>query len=289
MSMLSKNNQLKETTNSLKSRHLFKFLAHTCGTMLLVLLSTSNSFSGPNKSRKLSLKHLNPHYRLQVRVPSNIMENQELDVEPERTRKWYENILVEDSSGVLHSIGVQLKNWEKDEKYLEEWNMTSTGIIDTPSEQEKKNFFNRQMLKYLDKRLSGEIKNAEEGSTLHTVGKVQKALRPQTKVALTRTVKLRFKARVLQGKAIVKVENPYVDYQTKFSANGNVDMEVRKEIKPLKINAEANYRVNEDKWVARVDRKLSETINARVSSFQSTKDVDEDSDTVFELLYSLPF
>ena len=49
---------------------------------------------------------------------------------------------------------------------------------------------------------------------LHRVGQVQKALKPSTSVNVSKKVKLKFKAKVLQRQARFIVANPWMDYTT---------------------------------------------------------------------------
>lgn len=237
------------------------------------------------------LSSLNPYTKVQNRTPDNYVPDVEASDTPGNVVLWYENILVEDTSGVMKGMRETYESWSREEEYVTNWDVESTGLYDIKDQEDRKAHFNRYIIKYLDKRLSGEIKQAEEGSALRTVGNVQKALKPQTSVAVSKLIKFKFKARVLQGKALMYVENPWIANSTTIKADGSINVNMHKDIKELGIKTNIDYSVNDGEYVARVDRPLTKEITARITSSQSVKEVafsDLDNQT-FEVMYSYPF
>lgn len=244
-----------------------------------------------SKSNVELLQGLNPFAKSNTRGPSNFVPNDDIEPLPFENRKWTQDILVEDDAGVLSDMRSKFMGWKKTEDYARNWNIESTGLFKVPTEQKRKEFFNRRILKYADKRFSGEVKNAERGSTLHRVGKVHKALRPQTTASITDNIKVRFKARVLQGKIIMKVENPYLEYESSVNADGRVRMHAKKDFKQLQLKASMDYDAMEEEYVARVDRPLTQKLTARVSSAQNHRKVafSGQSNKTVELLFNHSF
>ncbi|OUR93486.1 hypothetical protein A9Q84_18610 [Halobacteriovorax marinus] len=244
-----------------------------------------------NQENSKLLASLNPYAKTQQRTPSNYVPDVETSDLPGNVVLWYENILVEDTSGVMKSMRKTYESWNEEEEYVRNWDVESTGLYDIKDQQDRKAHFNKYIIKYLDKRLSGEIKQAEEGSTMHRVGSVQKALKPQTSVAVSKFVKFKFKARVLQGKALMYVENPWVQNTTTVKADGTVNVNMNKDISELGLKTNLDYNVNDGDYVARVDRPLTKQITARITSSQTVKEVaftDIDNQT-FEVLYNYSF
>lgn len=227
------------------------------------------------------------------RAPANFIPDTEIEPVPIENRIWLQNLLVEDNHGVLASIRANLNSWEQTDEYAKNWNLKSTGLYNTPDVARRKTFLQKRLLKYFDKRLAGEIKNSEEGSTLHTVGQVHQTLRPNTEVGISKKVKVKFKARVLQGKAIARVDNPWVDTHATVKLTGEVNVQMRKELKDLGVTAGINYNANEGRYLAHVDKKLTDEITARISSNQSDDkvmfDTDESVDKRLEFFFSTPF
>ncbi|MBK24160.1 MAG: hypothetical protein CME70_09190 [Halobacteriovorax sp.] len=245
------------------------------------------------------LKMLNPSYRVRGRGPSNFVPDDQIEPLPVESKSWTQQILVEDDAGVLVGIKKDLAEWQETQEYAKTWNLESTGVYDVDSVDTKKAYLQRMILKYADKRLSGEVKKAEEGSALHTVGQAQKALKPNAEANVTENIKLKFKARVLQGKAIMEVRNPYVEYKATTNLKGEVHMDARKEFKEIGVETNANYQANDDdlkvnviknfedfnlqaqidyevsqeNWTASLQRPIYKKLIGRVSSTQSEKEM----------------
>src|SRR5690606_16227783 len=122
------------------------------------------------------------------RAPANFIPDDQIEPLPLQQRLWIQEILVEDNSGVLETTRNNFMHWHEKEEYVRKWNVEATGDLATPSAEWKRSYLMKQMLKYVDKRISGEIKNAEEGSTFHTVGKVEQALRPDAEAKISKLV-----------------------------------------------------------------------------------------------------
>ena len=123
------------------------------------------------------------------------------------------------------------------------------------------------------------------------VGKAQKALRPNTSVGVSKNIKIKFRAKVLRGLAIMRVDNPYVDYNTTYSLSSGLRMNLSKEFKSIRTVASVNYNPEDENYIAAVDKRLSKRVSARVSSTQSQDRglFTNDSDSRISLRYRAPF
>ena len=278
----------KKLTGRLNFRHrqLAKATLIICAVVSLSAPSVMAD-SATNKDNSEMLSKLNPYKKVATRGPSNFVPDVEASDRPNDIVLWYENILVEDTAGVMKGMRHTYESWEREEEYARNWNVASTGLYDIKDQEDRKSYFNRYIIKYLDKRLSGEIKQAEEGSTLHRVGKVQKALKPQTAVQVSRNVRFKFKARVLQGKALMFVDNPWINNETSVKLDGRINVNVNKDIAALGVKANFDYNVNDSEYELRFDRPLTKEITARVSTSQK-RDIASSGQKV-ELLFNKPF
>lgn len=229
--------------------------------------------------------------RAPSRAPANFIPDDQIEPLPLEQRLWIQEILVEDKAGVLNSMRSNFENWQQKEEYVRRWKIEPTGTLVTPDKDQKKSYLMKQLLKYADKRLSGEIKNAEEGSTFHEIGKVEQALRPNAEAKISSKVSLKLRARVLQGKVILLVKNPWVDYHANIKANGSIDMHLEKELKEFGVKTAIDYQVRDGIYIARVEKALTAEIGAR---FSATQKVDKapfksESDSRIELTYSRGF
>ena len=225
------------------------------------------------------------------RAPANFVPDDHIQSKPMEQEIWLENVFVEDKAGVLVSIKKDFEKWRETEEYRKLWDIKSTGLYETPDSQQKNNYFFKRILKYADKRLSGEIKQAEEGSTLHRVGQIEKAVKPETEAKITDNIKLSLKARVLQGRAIVLVKNPYVDCHANVDMDGSVDVHVKKDLEDLGVSAELTYRVDEKSYEARFDRKLTDKVRASLTrkQYDGNDPYRQSDDNRLKFVYSTVF
>ncbi len=256
----------------------------------LAFVSLSLLFSTVSFAQHLSLEALNPYSKIQTRVPSNFVPSDDVQPAPFIENKlWVDKVFVQDNEGLLANMRGNVRSWQDTEEYAKYWNLESTGLYNTPEEEARKKMFEKTLLKYADKRLTGEMKDAEEGSPMASVNKAQRALRPQAEVGVSPNIKFKFKARALQGEGKVIVENPYFDYETRYKVfTNNLYSSASKNFKTIGFRTGADVAVTEKNWTAFFDQKITEEVSARVTSSQSPNQVmfSSDSDSVFQLMYS---
>ena len=225
------------------------------------------------------------------RKPASSFLDEEIFVTPDQSKTFMQVALADDDGGVMSGMRSSLSSWADTEEFAHTWNLESTGLYKTPTANEKGKMINSRLLKYVDKRLAGELKNAEEGSVLHTAKKVETTLRPNAEVAVSKLVSIKFKARVLQGKIIMDVKNPFVECNASVSAKGKVNLITKKEFKDWGLATGAEYRIDESQWVAYADQEITKELRARISSTQSDKQMmfNKASEQRFEMLASFPF
>lgn len=195
-----------------------------------------------------------------------------------------ENMFAEDDAGVMRDMKTSLKQWEETEEYAKVWGLESTGRYNTPTTSEKSKYITKKMMRYADKRFSGEMKKADEGSTLHKMGKVEKNLRPNASVNVSKNFGFKFKARVLQGKAIVELKNPWIECNATVAANGRMRVITRKEFKSLGLASGAEYSIDESQFLTYIDQQVTENVKARVSNTTGNN-----ADSRLEMMASFPF
>lgn len=256
-------------------------------SLFLMMGLGSSAFAGDI----LSFYQLNHFNQSRVRGPAMFAADDSIEPSPLTQKIWLQKVIVEDEAGIVSQVRSEMNHWEEVEEYRELWDLESTGLYNTPSMSTRKTYLNGKLLKYADRRLAGEVKKADKGSTLYTVGQAQKTLTPQTEVSIAPSVKFKFRARIIEGLGVMKVENPYVKYETQFTFNGRVLMTMSKRIDSLGVDTQINYKVDEGLYTAFVDKKLSSTVTTRLSATQPDDHLffTEDSDNRLELFYSNSF
>lgn len=220
------------------------------------------------------------------RSPASAFDEEVLTV-PLEQKVMVQSLFAEDDAGVMKGMRDSLNSWQDTEDYAHKWDLESTNLYKTPTTKEKTKFITKNLIRYADKRLAGEVRNAEEGSTFHTVGKVEKSLRPNASVPVSKYISLKFKARVLQGKAIMEVRNPLIECNATVGANGKAKILTKKDFTQLGTSAGVEYNVNEAQWISFVDQEITKNIKARMSS--TTMPNGNDADKKLEMMASFPF
>lgn len=257
----------------------------------LALISQNVNSAELNESQLKELRKFDIYSKLRSRKINNFVPSDDVISTPIQKQHWAKGLMKEDNKGVLISIKKQIKQWEQTEEYARNWHLASTGMFDIADTDTKVDYLKRQGLRYLDKRITGEMKNAEKGTAMATVGQVHEALRPSTNVDIAPNIRMRFKARVLQGEASMNVENPYVESKTYVRVNGDITTELGKSFDKLGLRAQLNYRVDNGEYRALLNQRLSDHWSAEVISQQEDDKIlfSKDTDQVYQLLYSAPF
>lgn len=253
---------------------------------LVVTVVSVESWAG-----ELQVDQLNPYYKSLERAPSSYVPNQEVEIGPVENVIWMDKIFVEDSAGVLVNMRDSLSSWESTDEYAQLWNMKSTGLYETPDMEARKKFINQRLLKYVDKRISGEIRHAKKGSAWAKVGEVQQALKPNTTVKMNKYFTLKIKGKVLEGKVIFTIRNPFLQLNSYVKLNGKTKLHTGKNFKSIRLQTSLDYHVNEGRWIASVDKKITDHVGARYTAEKTGffNPVDSNSNQVFQFYFNYPF
>jgi hypothetical protein len=184
----------------------------------------------------------------------------------------------------MREIKSSLITWDNTDEYAKKWDIKSTGLYYTPNTAQKRLYIASKALPYADKRLAGEMKNAEEGSTLRNIGNIEKSLRPNATVNVSKNFGFKFKARILQGKGTIEVKNPWIDCNADITATGSAKVITRKEFKQLGLASGFEYSVNDSQMFGYVDQRITGNVNARISNSRGPS-----SESRLELTASFPF
>lgn len=236
----------------------------------------------------MSFKAMSQDYVKQRRHPASAPDEEVMTL-PSFDKPFLLSVFAEDDSGVMSRTRSELRSWEETEQYAKTWHLESTGLYKTPSSEFKQRLLSKRLLDYADKRLNGEMKNAEEGSALHSVGQVEKSLRPNAEVGVSRQVSIQFKVRALQGRATMEIKNPWVECITTLNSNGRMTVLTKKDFKSLGLTSGVEYRTYESQWIAYTDKEITQNIRARISSTQNNQSIlSNDAEKKLELNASFP-
>ena len=264
-----------KTINMTKKKNLLSCLNFR-QSLWVLFICLSFSISADDKNRELNNTHRKP----------SAVEEEMLTVPLKQNDSFFtnDNMFAEDDAGVMRDMKASLRSWESVEEYARVWNLEDTGLYVTPTTTQKGQYIAKRMLRYADKRLSGEMKKAEEGTALYSMNRVERNLRPNASVNVSKDFGLKFKARVLQGKVIVDVKNPWVECNATMSANGKAKLMTRKDFKEVGLSSGAEYSVNDSSLLTYIDQQVTDNVKARISNTNGNN-----ADSRLEMMASFPF
>ena len=202
---------------------------------------------------------------------ANFIPSEEVHPYLGQTKGMYHYLTIEDNKGILKDTKNQIQDWDRNEEFVRNWSLDGFGNYKITNFEEKKKYLDKRIIKYFDKRLSGEIKRAEEGTTLHRVGQLQKALKPSAVIKVSDHFKFKFKGRILEGEAKIMLDSTFFKYQTEVNRKGEVNMKLYRSFDEIGLHSEANYNPNDKVWVTSISKKLPHNITAQLSSSQNDK------------------
>ncbi|MBF0364267.1 MAG: hypothetical protein HQK50_01780 [Oligoflexia bacterium] len=207
---------------------------------------------------------------------------------------WVKKLLTPDSHGILKSMADKVDEWEAKREYHERWSHTKVEEGELPTEKEKSAFLRKNALKFLDKKLSQELKSAKKGTTAHKIGQVHQSLYPSGQLRLTQEFSLKVKTELVQGRATLLFYNPYVDWYIHFNAydNSRTMMFIGKDLDPLGVRTEIQYLPLGEQVKTVVDKQLTEHMKSRYSiskPVNPSRSLATATDHKIEVLYQAPF
>ncbi len=273
--------------------------------LVFILMISPHGFCGESITMSdLSLESVGFDFESPRDPTSYVPNDQEIIVPYSPTSIWSE-LLIEDRKGVLKQVKFQMNEWNEEEDFVEYWRIEDTGQYTVVPMRARKNYLTKNLLRYIDKRIMGEVKTAKEGTSLHKVGQVRDALRPQSKFSFSKDYKLSLRAKVLRGLVFLKFDNPYFDetvLEFKALRNpafwnndahvGQAKLHTMKSFKSIQAYARTEFKFYDDNWFI----ELGKNLNYPGLSFVVTTVQDNTalpysgaSDKISELRYALDF
>ncbi len=236
-------------------------------------LKTSYSF----KNVKRSLASIR-----EIPIIENIIKKNDRQV------VWIDEFMSPNSSSIIKEAKDQVRTWEQIDSFASTWNLKE--FYSSPEVKEKQIFIRNRLLSFFDKKLHQQMKQAKNGSPLHTIHQVEKSLSPKAQVEVFTDMKLKMKSQLLQGNVYLDFENPYLFFQTKLNFNNGAQSQIKKELPFLGAQASLDYLWNDQVWLARLEGNISPFVKAGFSAEQEkTLLSGAYKETKVEVLFHYPF
>ncbi len=235
-------------------------------------------------------KSFNPRVKVtqaKARTPQSFYADVDYTQKPEDYKTFIDYVFVYDHAGVLKRMSNHYHSLMERDEYIKNWDLESLDTHRLSTIDERKRYFNKQFLKFIDKRISGSLKRAKKGSTMAQVGQMKKTLTPSSTAEISENFKIKFRAKVIKGLAIIRVENPYVEANTYLSLSNGIMMQVSKNFHATRTLASVEYNPAGTNVEFYVQQGITDHLSARVSA----KDMVGGSNASHELKlnFSSPF
>ncbi len=232
-------------------------------------------------------KNFNPRVKIQDRTPQSFYADVDYTPKPEEYKTFLDYVFVYDKAGVLQRMSNHYHQLQERDEYVKNWDLSTTTIYRLSTLDERKRYFNKQFLRYIDKRISGSVKSAKKGSTLEAVGNMKDTLSPSSEAELLPNFKVKFRAKVLKGLATIKFINPYIDANTHLSLSDGVTMQLQKKFNDNRTIASVDYNPAGTTVEVYVEQAITNNLRARASSIDMVGG--SNADHVLRINYHAPF
>ncbi len=199
---------------------------------------------------------------------ASFVSQDEVIVVPREEDSWYSTTMIDDDNGIMNSMRVDIKRWQEQERFLDLWGLEKSGLFEEVSIEDKRGRISRDMLRYADKRLSGEVKKADKGSNLYRVGQAQKTLSPTSTVSLFSGYAIKFQVRALQGKGTIIFKNPYTNTYLETTVGGRREFVTERWFNPFGFRTAVNVRLDKSTYFTTFEQIITENIRASLVSEQ---------------------
>ncbi|MFZ4712662.1 MAG: hypothetical protein ACOYL6_03015 [Bacteriovoracaceae bacterium] len=200
---------------------------------------------------------------------ASFVSQDEVIVVPRQNESWYEANMIDDDQGIMNAMRVDIRRWQEQQQYMDLWNLHNTGIFPETESSDLTKRVSRDMLRYADKRLSGEVKKADKKSNLYKVGQAQRGLSPTTSVNFMEGYAVKVQARALQGKTTFVFKNPYTNTYLDVTLGGRREFVTERWFYNL-FRTAINFRIDQSMYFTTFDYLITPSITVTLVSQQST-------------------
>lgn len=226
-----------------------------------------------------------------MRAPANFVPDDDLIVVP---------IVIEESAlekfNIKHANKFRgardtLRYWIAQEAYAEAYGLEGRGIVDAPTEREKRRFLQRNYLRFLSKDIerstNAGVKNVLDRWTANDEIDALEAIEEQERVIIraegnsstlkdlesSKTVKVGkkskikfgFQPRLEIGMVKFTMKSKFVNIKAWVGVNGNQEVNIERKNKATGTKAFLNYKIDETRLLMAVDQKLGSYTRLRLT------------------------
>ena len=223
-------------------------------------------------------------------------EKATVNYDPAQDVHWGKKIFMKDKAGVMDSMIIKRRDWERKEEIRENFGLVNTHMFAAPSDEEKRDSVSQQGLKFIEKRVTDGYKESATGSTHSSADKSSGEKVLKNVVSSGGSVKLsdtEFKVRVkpLQGNSTITAIKGTISGNIGINYRGETVVDLSKNINEIEAKAGTKLDVKDRDYTLYVDKKVTDYTIAKLSSTQdqSARAFSHGSDKKIEVIFSQPF
>ena len=204
---------------------------------------------------------------------------------PADSRSWITAFSEEDSRGTLARLRGTIEGWNYVDEMVDNHDLSNEVRGDIKG---RKSFITSNMLQFFERKVSEESRKPDPTDSLVAVARINNGLRPTSSIGLSDSFKFKFRGNLLQGQGTMVVVNPYLDFNVQMNLSKGAFVEGSKVINGLDIKSTLNYSLKNRLTTFKVDRKITQDLNADVT-YQAGASTHNAGDVSVKLMYSRPF
>lgn len=223
----------------------------------------------------------------------------------------------------LAPLADQIRAWDRSDSNIAKWNFRDNGMYDYYQNDERQEYIKKQFTRFITRQTKEPLKHqlgtlrnrfdmdeeiivrqdiSADDSTIYdsyayneyleekNEGNQSKTVDPSDKeLKVFSNYRLTFKPRIFQGYALVEYKNKYSNLNTMVAVNGDVEFNWSQGIKKLGLYTLANYRLNDGRFLASVDKRLGRVFTLRVSSQREPTGSFTSTNTIVSLVFRETF
>ena len=265
-----------------------------------MLLSTTNCLKSIQKLSFVLFLISTTTFARAFRAPANVVPDDDMIVVPLNIEGSIYEDFNEKHKDKFKASRRKLNFWMAQEQYAKDYGLEDTGFINLPTENDKREFLNRNYLRFITKDIqkssqetlretqqslkdtwsswttNDEIDSIQErderdafrDESKAKLGKKAKEIETRIKVG-KKKFKLRFQPRIEQGMVKVTFDSDYINFKAYLGINGNQEIKFDKYWKSTRTKALVYYYIDQARVLASVDQNIKGNLNFRFAHEKS--------------------
>ncbi len=223
------------------------------------------------------------------RTPANFVPDDDEIIVPIIVEKNFIDEFHEKHADQFQVARKRLQFWLQQEQYAKDYGLEDSGVVDTPTEDEKVKFLNRNYLRFLSKdverstnsNLRDTLEDWTTDDEIDAISAVElhekvivhakkkngdKIIKEEKSVKVGKdTFKFGFQPRLEMGMVKFTIKSKYFNARAWVGVNGNQELKLERRFKSTNTKAMVNYYIDEERALAVIDQRIANHFYLRLT------------------------